>query len=195
MALTRKLLEGMGIDEKQVETIIEAHTETVDGLKAVRDKFKEQASKVPDLQKQLEEAKEAAKTEDGWEEKYNQEHKALEDFKAQVDKEKAEAAKAKAYRAMLTELGIDPRRIETVMRVSDLSEVELEDGKLKDADALREAAGKEWADFIVKHGSKGSDPATPPKSDPSPSGADPEVEKRMAARNARMFGTTEKKES
>ena len=59
MALTRKLLEGMGIEDKQIETIIEAHSETVTALKAERDKAKETAAKVPDLQRQLEEAKKA----------------------------------------------------------------------------------------------------------------------------------------
>ena len=34
MALTRTLLKGMGLTEEQAGTIIEAHTETVDGLKA-----------------------------------------------------------------------------------------------------------------------------------------------------------------
>ena len=34
MALTRKLLEGMGLTDEQVDTIIEAHTDTVDGLKS-----------------------------------------------------------------------------------------------------------------------------------------------------------------
>ena len=33
MALTRKLLKGMGLTDEQVDTIIEAHTDTVDGLK------------------------------------------------------------------------------------------------------------------------------------------------------------------
>ena len=33
MALTRKLLKGMGLTEEQVDTIIEAHSETVEGLK------------------------------------------------------------------------------------------------------------------------------------------------------------------
>lgn len=32
MALTRKLLKGMGLTDEQVDTIIEAHTDTVDGL-------------------------------------------------------------------------------------------------------------------------------------------------------------------
>lgn len=33
MAVTRKLLKGMGLTDEQLDTIIEAHTDTVDGLK------------------------------------------------------------------------------------------------------------------------------------------------------------------
>ena len=40
MALTRKMLKAMGIEEEKIDQIIEAHTETVDALKADRDKLK-----------------------------------------------------------------------------------------------------------------------------------------------------------
>ena len=43
MALTRKLLKGMGLTDEQVDTIIEAHTDTVDGLKAEVAKYKTDA--------------------------------------------------------------------------------------------------------------------------------------------------------
>lgn len=91
MALTRKLLEGMGIEDKAIESIIEAHSDTVTGLKAERDKYREQAAKVPDLQKQLEEAS-TAKSDDGeWERKFTEVSQAFEDFKAQVASDRAEA--------------------------------------------------------------------------------------------------------
>lgn len=194
MALTRKFLEGMGIEDKQVESIIEAHSETVNGLKADRDKYKEQAQKVPDLQKQLEDAQ-AASNGDEWEQKYNDEHQAFEDFKAQVATEKADAEKAQAYRGMLMAAGIDPKRIDAIMKVTDLSGVEMEDGKLKEAGKLEEAAKEEWADFVLKQVTKGSNPATPPEhKDNVPDGADPEIARRMQERNERMFGKTETKE-
>ena len=196
MALTRKFLEGMGIEDKQVESIIEAHSETVNGLKADRDKYKEQAQRVPDLQKQLEEAQAASNGDDEWEQKYNDEHQAFEDFKAQVATEKADAEKAQAYRGMLMAAGIDPKRIDAIMRVTDLSEVEMgEDGKLKEAGKLEEAAKEEWADFVIKTITKGSNPATPPETkEKMPEGADPDVAKRMQERHERMFGKTETKE-
>ena len=51
MALTRKLLKGMGLTDEQVDTIIEAHTDTVDGLKADVSRYKADAEKLPDIQK------------------------------------------------------------------------------------------------------------------------------------------------
>ena len=189
MALTRKLLEGMGIEDKAIESIIEAHSETVNGLKADRDKYKEQAQRVPDLQKQLEEAKSAAGSESDWEKKYNDEHQAFEDFKVQVATEKAEADKAQAYRGMLMAAGIDPKRIDAIMRVTDLSQVEMEDGKLKDTEKLQESAKQEWADFVVKSNTQGSNPATPPtKPSPNVEGGDPEVARRMQERYERRYG-------
>lgn len=194
MALTRKLLEGMGIEEKAIESIIEAHSETVTGLKADRDKYREQAEKVPDLQRQLEEAK-AASDDGEWEQKYTEEHQAFEDYKAQVATERADAEKAQAYRGMLMAAGIDPKRIDAIMRVTDLSEVEMEDGKLKEAGKLEEAAKEEWADFVLKQVTKGSNPATPPEhKDNVPEGADPEIARRMQERHERMFGKTDTKE-
>lgn len=195
MALTRKLLEGMGIEDKQIETIIEAHSETVTALKAERDKAKEAAAKVPDLQKQLEDAQAASNGEDEWEQKYNDEHQAFEDFKAQIQTERADAEKAQAYRGMLMAAGIDPKRIDAIMRVTDLSEVEMEDGKLKDSGKLEESAKQEWADFVLKTFTKGSNPATPPEPKGNvPEGADPEIAKRMQERHERMFGTSQAKE-
>lgn len=194
MALTRKLLEGMGIEDKAIESIIEAHSDTVNGLKADRDKYKEQAAKVPDLQKQLEEAQSAGNDTDEWEQKYNDEHQAFEDFKAQIEVERADAEKAQAYRGMLMAAGIDPKRIDAIMRVTDLSKVEMEDGKLKEPGELEKAAKEEWADFVVKTQTKGSNPANPPKQVGGVEGADQEVARRMLERNERMFGKTESKE-
>lgn len=189
LALTRKFLEGMGIEDKQVESIIEAHSETVNGLKADRDKYKEQAAKVPDLQKQLEDANAKSDGSDQWEKKYKDEHKAFEDFRASVDAEKADAAKAQAYRDMLEKAGIDPRRIKSIMRLTDLSKVEMEDGNLKDAEGLEKAAKEEWSDFVMKTQTKTEPPATPPTTNGNAvEGADPEIAKRLQARHERLYG-------
>lgn len=43
MALTRGLLKGLGIEADKIDQIIEAHSETVSGLKEERDSYREKA--------------------------------------------------------------------------------------------------------------------------------------------------------
>ena len=49
MALTRKSLKAMGLTDEQVDSIVEMHTETVDGLKADIAKYKGDAEKLPSV--------------------------------------------------------------------------------------------------------------------------------------------------
>ena len=55
MALTRKMLKAMGIEDEKIEQIIEEHVESIDGLKAERDRYKSGAEEAEGLRKQLEE--------------------------------------------------------------------------------------------------------------------------------------------
>lgn len=54
MALTRAFLKSMTLTDEQISAIIEEHSATVTGLKGEITKYKEDAEKVPDLQKKLE---------------------------------------------------------------------------------------------------------------------------------------------
>ena len=56
MGLTRKFLKGMGISDEQIDAIIDAHTETVDALKAQRDELKANADEYAETKKKLEAA-------------------------------------------------------------------------------------------------------------------------------------------
>ena len=49
MALTRKMLKAMGIEDEKIDQIIEAHSETVDALKEQRDQYKADAEKLPEV--------------------------------------------------------------------------------------------------------------------------------------------------
>ena len=160
MALTRKLLKGMGLTEEQMDTIIEAHTDTVDGLKSDIAKYKASADKLPGVQAELDSLK--AKGDDGWKEKHDQVKKEFDDYKkAQTEKE-AKTAKENAYRSLLKSAGINEKRIDAVLKVTDLSKVEMEDGKIKGADELSKSIKEEWADFIVTTKQKGADTKEPP---------------------------------
>ena len=47
MALTRKFLAALGIEDAKVDEIIQAHTDTVNGLKDEIEKYKADAEKLP----------------------------------------------------------------------------------------------------------------------------------------------------
>ncbi|MCQ2369260.1 MAG: hypothetical protein MJ007_02150, partial [Paludibacteraceae bacterium] len=87
MSLTRKLLESMSLDSDKVSTIIEAHVETVDSLKAQIDKYKADSEKLTSLQKELATTQtelENIKANGGdWQKKYEKEHSDFEAFKSE----------------------------------------------------------------------------------------------------------------
>ena len=160
MALTRKSLKAFGLTEEQVDSIIEMHTETVDGLKADINKYKADAEKLPGVQKKLDELEAAG--DGGYKEKYEKEHKAFEDFKTEQTAKETRAAKEKAYRELLISAGISEKRVDTVLKVSDMEKIELEDGKIKGADELTKTIKTEWADFIVNTRTEGANVHNPP---------------------------------
>ena len=163
MALTRKFLRALGIEDDKIEEIIGAHLETVNPLKDERDNLKEQADKAAELQKQVDALTKQGSTSEDLAKKYEDEHKAFEAYKAEVEKGKAETAKKSAYRKLLEASGIDPKRIDAVMRVSDVSTIEVgEDGNIVDADKLTEQIKTEWSDFVISTGTVGQRVDTPP---------------------------------
>ena len=161
MALTRKLLKGMGLTEEQIDTIIEAHTDTVDGLKNDLARDKADAEKLPGVQAELENLK--AKGDDGWKDKHDKVKKEFDDYKREQLQKETKSAKETAYRELLKSAGISEKRIDSVLKVTDLSAVELlEDGKIKNADDLKKSIKEEWADFVVTTKQKGADTKDPP---------------------------------
>ena len=99
MALTRKLLKGMGLTDEQVDTIIEAHTDTTDALKEDVKRYKTEADKIPAIQKELDDLKAASN--DGWKDRHDAVKKEFDDYKAEQSKKETRAAKEKAYRNLL----------------------------------------------------------------------------------------------
>ena len=98
MALTRKSLKAMGLDDEKIDSVIEMHTETIESLKTENEKLRGDATKAADLQKQLDAANEKlSKTDPNAAARIQKE---LDDYKASVAAEKATAAKRTAYRKM-----------------------------------------------------------------------------------------------
>ena len=184
MALTRTLLKGMGLTEEQVSTIIEAHVDTVDGLKKDINKYKGDAEKLPTVQKELDDLKAAG--DGGYKEKYEKEHKAFEDYKADQTAKETRNAKENAYREFLKTVGVSEKRIPAILKVTDLDKLEMDGEKFKDADKLTESVKTEWADFIETSNTNGANTQNPPTNNNNNGGEDPSkmtMEEYIAYRN------------
>lgn len=161
MALTRSLLKGLGLEDNQISTIIEAHTETVSGIRkeAESEQGKIQ-NRVTELEKELASAKSGG---DDWEAKYNELEKQFTDFKNDTEAKANKNAKETAYTELLKTAGVSDKRIATILKVTDMSGITLnKDGTIREADKLSETIKEEWADFIVSTAQNGAGVPTPP---------------------------------
>ena len=165
MALTRKFLKALGLEDDKIEQIIEEHTTIADRMNAEIEKYKADAEVLPRVQRELEKAQadlEAGKK-DSWKVKYEAVKEEFEGYKSEQTKKETRAAKEKAYRELLKQAGVSEKRLDTVLRVSDVDGVELDDkGAVKGSDKLVEGIQSEWADFITTTSTKGADTANPP---------------------------------
>lgn len=165
MSLTRRSLKAMGIEDEKIDEIISAHAETVDALKEQRDNYKAQADELTKVQQKLDEANETIKANgsDAWKVKYDAIKEEYDNYKSNISAKETKRAKQAAYREVLKAAGVSEKRIDSIVRVSNVDSVELdESGKIKEADKLTENIKNEWADFIVSTNTKGANTATPP---------------------------------
>lgn len=160
MALKRATLKAMGLTDEQVNSIIEMHTETVDGLKADLAKYRADAEKLPGVQKELDDLKAAG--DGGYKEKYEKEKKAFDDFKAEQTAKESRAAKEAAYRKLLKDAGISEKYIEDVMGVAKLDELEMDGDKFKDADNISKTVKEKFSAFVTTTRTDGVKTDKPP---------------------------------
>lgn len=164
-SLSRKFLAGIGIEDDKVDLIIEKHQEVLTEVKEERDSFKEKAEKLPAVEKELADLK--AASDDGKENSYKVKYDALKEefeaYKTDIESKATQTKKENAFKALLKDVGISEKRIEAVLKVSDLSKVEFDDeGKIKDEEKMKADLKEEWSDFITSTSSKGAETSNPP---------------------------------
>ena len=151
MAFKRSTLKAMGLTDEQVESLIELHSESVNGLKAEIDKYKEDAEKLPGVQEQLNKAKselEAAKKDD-YKGKYEAEKAAHDKLKEDITTKETKANKSNAFKAMLKEKGYSENAISKITKYGGYVDgIELDEkGTIKDTDKLITSIESEWGEY------------------------------------------------
>ena len=165
MALTRKFLEALGIEQAKIDEIISAHTEVTDSLKADRDNYKEKAEKYDETKTELDKAKSELEkvNKDEYKTKYESLEAEFNKYKTDIAEKEVKVKKEEAYKKMLKEIGVNEKSIGAILKVKDLSSLKLDDkGNIVDVDTLKESEKKDWDGFIIKSEEERQDPNTPP---------------------------------
>ena len=174
MALTRKFLKALEIEDDKIDQIIEQHVGTLDGVKSERDELRDQVSKLSKVQEELDEVtkerdslRKSSDENASYKEKYENERTAFSEYKKEVDAEREKAKKSTAYMALLKKAGVrddkEGNRYAQIAKLAKFDEIELDDaGNIKDEDKVLESIKKDWSGFIGKKSEEGADIETPP---------------------------------
>ena len=167
MALTRKSLKAMGLTDEQVDSIIEMHSETVDGLKEQVKTYKADAEKLPNVQKELDDLKAAG--DGGFKEKFEKEHSDFENFKKTIQEKETKAAKESAAKSFFESKGITGNSLEIAMRGSsaEIAALELDGEKIKDSSALDALVNGTFKALVSTTTTKGANTPNPPVTTPN----------------------------
>lgn len=193
MSFTRSdLREALGeaYTDDIAKKIIELHRSVVDPLKDDLDgakldvtRYKADAEKLPDVQKELD----AFKKED-WKDKYEKEKSAHDAYKTKVAQD-AETAKIKAaYKKLLTEEKISEKTLESILNATDYSGMKLkEDGTFEKLEDLKKDIDTRWGGFKVTERKRGENVQNPPAG--AQGGSDNSIRSLTAQWHAQRYGT------
>lgn len=201
MALTRKFLSALDIDPEKIDEIISAHADTVEALKEERDvakkdaeKYKTDAEKFSSAQKELEDLKTQGPS--LFETRFNEMkeekdklQKEFDDYKSNVDKAEVRRSKESAYRELLKKANISEKRIDKILKVSEIDKLEIDkDGKLKDEENLSKSIKEEWGDFIIQEHQSGASVPTPQGNNAQVPKGESRAAKIAAQYHANLYG-------
>lgn len=161
--------EDGSIPAKAIGTLISAIKTAVGNEFVDKERYKAKLSEIEELKEGKQTAEDNVATAEKWKTKYEGIKQELADYKKSVQAKETRAQKTDAYRALLKEIGVNDKRIDAIIKVTDLDGMEMDaDGKLKDAADLKKAAKAEWSDFIVTTHAQGAQTATPPSGKVAP---------------------------
>ena len=162
MALTRKMLKAMGIDDEKIDQIIEAHTEVTDALKTENEGLKKKAADYDTVKKELDTLK--ANPTDDWKDKHDKVKKEFDDYKNGIESEKTLASKKNAVKSIIESVGIkDPAIVELIMLKTKYDDIQLDGDKIKDAETLTNTIKTDYSAYVEKDSKGGAKVDNPPK--------------------------------
>ena len=128
-------------------------------------RYNERLTEIDTLKGEKQNAEDKATGAEKWKTKYDALKDDFEAYKKDVSAKESKATRESAYKKLLKEAGVSEKRIDAVLKVSDVDSLEMEDdGSFKDSDKILDSIKEEWSDFITTTETRGAKTATPPKS-------------------------------
>lgn len=176
MALTRKWLATLGLETEKIDEIISAHAESLEAVKADRDKYKAEvddaksatetkSGELANVQKELDDLKKQveadAKNREGKD--YDKLKEEFDTYRKEQEAKETKASKEKALKDLLSDMKMSEKGVTQVLKWMGVDKVDLDDdGKIKEVAALRKSIKEDWGDYIKTEGAQGAQTSTPP---------------------------------
>ena len=161
--ITKHAGEDGNIPAANIAMIVSAISSAVGREFVPKDRYNAKLDEITQLEQDKAAAEDSATKAGKFEERYNKEHEAFEKYKSDVEAKAALDAVKEAYKGLLSEASIDPKRHATIMRATSFDGLKLDkDGKLENVDKLKADIEKDWADFKVTTTTKGAQVENPP---------------------------------
>lgn len=145
------------------EDICARHSADLDSIKEERDTYKTKAETLATVQAELDALK--ANTGDDFKAKYEKEKKDFEDYKAEIQKERALEAKRAVLREIAKDAGLSEAGIAKAVKYHNFDTMELDEkGAAKEKAAILKGLKEEWPEYIMTTETTGAKTATPPVS-------------------------------
>lgn len=159
--------EAGNISASAINALVAAIKNAVGNEFVDKERYKAKLTEIDQLKEKQQTAEDNAATAEKWKTKFEGLKSEFEAYKTEQENKETHMAKEEAYRNLLKQAGISEKRLESVLRVSRVDDMELDgNGGMKGADKLVEQIRQEWADFITTTTVKGADTANPPVTGP-----------------------------
>ena len=149
MALTRKQLREMGLQEDVIGRIIAAHADTVAALKEERDGWKEAAGRAGQLELERDELLRQTAALQGAQEEAARAKEAFDAYRSAQEAAAQDSLRRKALHEALTARGAGSKALALLEQAADMAALTGEDGTIsgeKEAERLAEA----YPDFFAQ---------------------------------------------
>lgn len=161
--LKKHVDESGNISSAKFSDVVNAINSAVGKEFVEKKRYNDKLTEIDALKGEKQNAEDKATSAEKWKTKYDALKDDFEAYKKDITAKESKAARSNAYKELLKQAGISEKRLDAVLKVSDIDSLEMgEDGKFKDADKILEGIKTEWADFITTTETHGASTATPP---------------------------------